>query len=195
MERNRGKIVAAVALIVAVVALSVGFAAFSATLNITNASANMAATDEFTSAVNYTSTTSCYKTGSSTNVITTGYSSGTASGKNWDGIAVPLTKTDHSVTCASVEPDSTAAGYASNATAFCSASNGMQVTVTIGESSNTDTLTFTTSAGSISAQNNQIASNSTTKVFVVIDYTGSLVADGDVKVTIPTISFDYSTTR
>lgn len=109
---NGSKVIAIVALLVAVVALAVGFATFSATLTI-KGEGIVEKIDTFDADVNYspdaTYPTKCYYTSDSnkTNIITgdiatAGYSSGTASANTWSGIKVPIQmdSADHkSVTC------------------------------------------------------------------------------------------------
>ena len=85
MEKNNGKIVAVVALVVAVVSLSVGFAAFAATLTISSTATAKAGTNDFAPDVNYTSgqTVKCYVggTNSTTELTADTYSGGTAANK------------------------------------------------------------------------------------------------------------------
>ena len=230
MEKNNAKVIAIVALVVAVIALSAGFAAFSATLNIENASATVTkGTDLFAQNVNYVeSTTSCYATGTSDAV--TGADAGSATGKTWSNIHVPLASESgngnvQSVTCeatianasaytaylvsitsgGNLQCTSTGADAASSATvtAIC---DGTTVTVHVGNASPTaatDKLAITTNTNPLSVTtglSNTITArandtNGTTKVYVTAAYTGSTIADGDVVVSIPTITLGYRTAR
>ena len=211
MEKNNGKIIAVAALVVAVIGLSVGFAAFAATLTIENISATMTADNQFTENVNYQSVApTCYVTGTSASVVGT-YNAGTASGKLWSGINVPLTMTQKSVTCqATIENNSAyraaldsisiggtftcnsvaasgTEGYATNASTICA---GTQVTVSTGSA--TKVFTNASHDALTGITGTSIASNGgTAPVTVTIEYTGDVAADGDVSITIPTISLNY----
>ena len=211
---NGSKIIAIVALLVAVVALAVGFATFSATLTI-GAEANVEAVNQFTANVNYSSTLpKCYYTEDTTNktdIITTGYSAGTASGKVWSGIKVPITMSHKSVTCeAEVENtssyvahlksivtssglscDSTGTGDdAASSPVITSICSNSSATVTVGSDSSTITsaaVNNTSTTGTINA------TNGTEIVYVTIAYSGTLAPDGDITITVPTISLTYKT--
>ena len=112
MEKNNGKIIAIVALIVAVVALSVGFAAFADQLTIDgNATVKQGANafDDQTNGLAYLSSSpACVITNTQTSVATSPYSQGTASGDTWSGISVPLTTDNPSVTCTATVENRTA---------------------------------------------------------------------------------------
>lgn len=212
MEKNNGKVVAIVALVVAVVALSVGFAAFSDSLTIAG-NANVAAAanpfDDSTNGLAYDSSSpTCYKTGTP---ATTLGNAGTASGDSWSGISVPLDSTNDSITCTATVQNktsydayltaiktgkdnadgltcsSTGANATTNAANVCA---GAQVTVTIGNNTATITKDGLTPPASYSAS--VAKSSGTQNVTVVITYDKTALTDEDVTVTIPTITHDYS---
>ena len=216
MEKNNGKIIAIVALVVAVVALSVGFAAFADQLTIDgNATAKMGDNpfdaNGTAAGLNYKSTTAeCHDTeNSSTNVITTGYSTGEASGDTWSGISVPLTATNPSVTCTAVVENKTSytaylrniyttAGLtcgSSGANATTNANNvcaGASVEVQIGSVA-ADKITITNAQTSNTGTTGSIAAtNGTATVTVKITYNPEALTDEDVTITLPTISHDYA---
>ena len=92
--RNSSRVIAIVALLIAVVSLGVGFAAFSATLTITSPTATVEKADQFSPYIRYSSTSPvCYYTGDSTktSIITGSYNAGsTTSGTSWSGVSVPI---------------------------------------------------------------------------------------------------------
>ncbi len=214
MEKNNGKIIAIVALVVAVVALSVGFAAFSDQLTI-NGTANVSAAanpfDDQTNGLAYDPTSeSCVITGTSTAVG----DPGTASDNAWSGISIPLNSENSSVTCtAEIENKtaytayltsiaaadqlrctSTGSNGETNASNVCS---GATVTVSITDGTHTSgTLTITGSAQpSAMTTTNSVAldpTNGTATATVVISYTASALTDENVTMTIPTITHHYS---
>ena len=221
MEKNNGKIIAVVALVVAVVALSVGFAAFADQLTI-DGNATLQATNDFDEKVQYVSTSpKCYATGDTnkTSVIITGYSTGTASNDTWSGISVPLSMTQKSVTCeAQVENKSSYVAYlkgiattsgltcaskgtgdsaATNVSTVCGTNNAnVKATVIIGDStSSTDKIEIQNAAANNTSTAGSIAMNGTTNVFVVIEYLGTTAPDGDILITLPTITHNYSTAQ
>ena len=118
IEKNNTKVLVIIALIITVLALSAGFAAFTTSLNITNASASITVQDTFASNVNYKSNSAhCYVTGNSEETIQ-GANAGTTSAKTWSDISVPLTAEIPSVTCeATVENASTFIAYLQSITA------------------------------------------------------------------------------
>ena len=216
-KNNNGKVVAIVALVVAVVALSVGFAAFADDLTI-DGTANVSGANAFDDALGkgleYDGTTpACVKTGTNTSVATTPYSAGTASGDVWSGIKVPLTPTDKSVTCTAtvnnytaytaylksiatttgLSCSSTGANATTNASNVCAET---KVTVQIGSVA-ADKIEITNAAANNSSTTGSIAAGTsqnpgTATVTVTIEYEGTAVADEDVVVTIPTITHHYS---
>ena len=218
MEKNNGKIIAVVALVIAVVSLSVGFAAFSATLTIENISATAtSATDTFATGVQYTGnqTVVCYEGDTSTELTET-YAGGSATNQTWTGVNVPLTPTVREVTCkAEITNASTylaklrqisIADYvtcASTGSGDTAASNEAEVcaTVTATVSIAGDSTTFTTStaatpnkAAYTGASSTIAANNGTAVVSLKLAYSSSINApDGDLAITVPTISLLYKT--
>ena len=219
MEKRDGtKVVALVALVVAVVALSVGFATFTATLNITNAKAVIEKNDVFSANVQYTGTPTCYYTGGDSSTdITSGsevYSHGEASGHSWANVKVPLTMDHKSVTCTATVTNSsiyaaTLTEITSNGT-YLTYTNGTgsdaatnaetvlqntTVTVTIGGSGNSDTITYNKAAAKTTNLSNVIQPNGTATVTLLIEYGSSgPAADGDVTINIPLVDFTYEST-
>ena len=214
MEKNNSKIIAVAALVVAVIGLSVGFAAFAATLTIENISASLTATDQFSANVNYDDsvTPTCFAGDSSSSAAVVGtYNGGSASGKQWTGVNVPLTMTQKEVTChatikntsnyiaalnqitigGSIQCISTAAsgtdGYATNASAIC---GDVQVTVAVSGASKTFSNSDLTAATGFNG-NNIAATNGTAEVTMSIKYNSNVSPDGDVSITVPTISLKY----
>ena len=217
-KRDGSKVVALVALVVAVVALSVGFAAYTAQLNITNASATLQATDAFSTYVHYdtTVTPKCYYTSDSneTELTGTGYSHGTASDHTWANVSVALStdETAHkSVTCkatvinesaytAALQSISSNGSYlgcqsvgsgsaaATNETTVC---NNVSVTVNIGSANASMNKTTAANTTGITGVTIPPTTNNTQEVTMVIAYTGTAVPDGDISITIPTVTFEY----
>lgn len=219
-KNNNGKVVAIVALVVAVVALSVGFAAFADQLLINGtAVAKVSNNNPFdnatTGGLRYKANTQkCTKTGDTTvNVISTGYSAGTLNDDSWTGINVPLTEDIPSVTCTatienlssykawlkSIGADSgvgcTSSGSnaTANASSVCSTVN---VTVQIGSVAG-DTLSIgTTQPTANSSTTGAIEPNQEATATVTISYTpANAVYDEDVTITLPTITHDYSSVQ
>lgn len=215
---NSSKIIAIVALLVAVVALAVGFATFSATLTI-DSEAIVEKNDQFSPNVNYSETLPiCYYTddNSKTNIMTgdiatAGYSAGTATGKVWSGISVPITMSHKSVTCeAEIENTSAYVAYlraiktttglsfasvgsgddAASTTAINAVTANSSAVVTLGS----DSATITNAAVNNTSTNGTIAAtNGKQIVTLTIAYTGTVAPDGDIRITVPTISLTYKT--
>lgn len=219
MEKNNGKVIAIVALFVAVVALSIGFAAFTDTLTINGtATVKQGSNSAFAASFAYDSTSEeqCTLTGGGALEGGT-YSAGTSSDNTWSGISVPLDSTtaaNASVTCtARVVNSSVYDAYlrtisvsgpieCSTGTGDAAATNTSDVcdhvtaTVQVGNASNS--LAITTSSTSSTANSNvnysvPASGNATVTVIIAYDTTAGVVPDGDVTVTLPTISHGYST--
>ena len=217
MEKNNGKIIAIVALVVAVVALSVGFAAFADTLTINGtATAKVSGNpfDDESKGLNYKAgSQGCHSTADdNVNVISGDYSAGSFTNGNddWSGISVPLTKDVPSVTCTAVVENKTAytaylksisanggvscASTGSNATAnkdsVCATVNVVAQFGTVAA----DKIEFgTTQPTTNSSTTGSITPNGESTVTVTISYDPTrVVADEDVTITLPTISHDYS---
>ncbi len=209
MEKNNGKVVAIVALVVAVVALSVGFAAFSDSLTIDgNANVSAAANpfDDATNGLAYSSTApKCYATGDS-NQTPIG-TPGTASGDTWSGISVPLNSTTDSVTCVATVLNSTSytaylrtiaasAGLSCASTGANATTNASNVCsgATVGVNIGGDTLTISgsTKPADVTGTSSLAASGGTATVTVTISYNKAALTDEDVTITLPTITHTYS---
>ena len=226
MENNNGKVIAIIALVVAVIALSIGFAAFADDLTI-EGNAVLEKTEAFDAYVQYVSASpEChYEGGSSDDAITTGYSHGTASGDTWSGISVPLkneTGYKKVICVAQVENASaydayltsiaTTAGLTcaaqdasndpvTNLSDVCGTNNAnVKVTVKIGDTESTTDYAEIQNA----AVNQSITSGNkidkktgdtadTTNVYVIFEYLGSAEPDGNVLITLPTVTHHYST--
>ena len=218
MEKNNGKIIAIVALVVAVVALSVGFAAFADQLTIAGSATAKAGTNPFDDTtengnLDYLSTSpECHATNDETY---TEYTPGTASGDAWSGISVELTKAHPSVTCTAKVQNNTAytaylRGITTSGPLACSSTGSnkdtnaanvcstLNMTVKFGTVEN-DKIEFTgtstpsannSTTGSIAAKSGQTPGEST--VTLTISYNSSAVTDEDVTITIPTITHNYS---
>ena len=219
MENKSGKIIAIVALAVAVVALSVGFAAFADQLTIdgnATASAGGDAFDDASNGLNYKSATGkCYLTSDNTKTALAGANagnlvSGGGSGVDaWNGISVDLGNGAKDVTCEAVVENksayiayitelSTSAGLTcassgsnqtANETNVCAATT---VTVSINDGSHTDTMTITNAAANSTTKTVEIApTNGEATVTVRINYAGA-TTDQDTTITLPTIYHKYS---
>jgi len=215
MENKSGKIIAIVALAVAVVALSVGFAAFADTLNIDgNATAGATSTNVFDDATNglsYTGTPSCKYSGGTNDGQSAG-DAGTFTNNNdsWTGITVNLTDAASTVVCtatvtnktayqAQITGLSTSGGWnitstgANAAANVTNVTNALTATVSIkGQNTTADTMTIGASAASSSTTNTIVPANGgTATVTVTLTYAGA-TADQDVTITLPTITHAYT---
>ena len=220
MEKNNGKVIAIVALLVGVVALSVGFAAFTDQLTIDGTATAKVGTNPFDEGngkdLRYKATTmECHSTAdSNVNVITTGYSAGTLTEDSWSGSSVPLTKDVPSVTCTAVvenkteyvaylksigankgiECSSEGSNAAANASSVCANTTVVAQFGTVAtdkiEITTTQPTAKTDTTGSIAAKTGE----STVTVTISYDPT-KVVADEDVTITLPTITHDYSSAK
>ncbi len=213
MEKNNGKIIAIVALAVAVVALSVGFAAFTDSLTIDgNATIKGGNNDVFAGSFQYAASPApaCVYTGGST---ATNSNPGSASGNTWSGITIELSPDHPSVTCTATISNTSAynanltgitasgnvtcaaaaAGGATNAAAICAT---VEEEVQIGSAANNMVVT-TTGATPAASFNQAVAkTNGTTTATVIVSYdTEAGVPDGDITVTLPTITHSYTTVQ
>ena len=200
------KIIAVLALVVAVVGLTVGFAAFSSTLKISSHTATVKAGDDnFSANFGFTGTPSCTPSGS-TEITgdTDGYTAGTVTRTTWSGLSATLYKPGDKLTCtATISNDSdytaflnsistaaglSCAGDANNLSAVCGA---LKATVTVSPS----TLDITSAAATTNEiTGNSIAVDATTTATFVLEYDAAgQVADEDFTVTIPEISLAYAT--
>ena len=218
MEKNNGKIIAIVALFVAVVALSIGFAAFTDTLTIEGSATVQKGTDTFDGSFQYDSTSEETCTLAGGGAITGTYSAGTSSGDSWSGISVPIGTTSgtNSVVCtATVKNTSAYDAYlktititgpltcttgtgddaASNMAAVC---DHVTATVQVGSTAAnslaiTTASTASTSATGLNQKVDKTSGSVDVTVTITYDYTNGPVPDGDVTVTLPTISHNYTT--
>lgn len=218
-KNNNGKVVAVVALVVAVVALSVGFAAFADQLTIAGSATAKVGDNPFEDqnghGLNYKANSQeCHSTAdANVNVITTGYSAGTLNDDSWSAINVPLTKDVPSVTCTAVVENKTSytaylKSIGANAGVTCASSganataNKDSVCATVNVvaqfgSVATDKIEFgTTQPTTNSSLSGSIASNGESTVTLTISYNpNNVVADEDVTITLPTITHDYSSAQ
>lgn len=215
-KHNNYKIISIIGLVIAVFALATGFAAYSATLNIE--SSVTVSGDEFSPYVVFTGSPTCEVNGTSAQIT----SAGTVNEHDWSGLNVVLTKPGDSITCeASIQNASlldaylesiqattpltcTSEGTSNPATSYTEACEGLKLNVTVDtydiESSSdasVGTSTQTLQSGTITdivipAKNGSTISNHTVTVTISYDANAS-VADGDFKVTVPTISMVYNT--
>ena len=215
MENKSGKIIAIVALAVAVVALSVGFAAFADSLNITgNASVNATTSsnpfDEGTGQANglrYTGSPSCVYQGTSDSAGNNG--TFTNDNDSWTGISVALGEAATVVCTATVTnssayqarltgiefsgPITVTSSGDNSATNVTNVTAATTVTVTITDSnSGTDTATVGSQAGTTNASHVVVPANGgTATVTVTIAYAGA-TTDEDATITLPTITHHYT---
>ena len=215
-KNNNGKMVAIVALVVAVVALSVGFAAFADDLTI-DGTATVESKNEFdddtaTNGLHYRANSNkCYLTNDNTKAAIDGANVGTLSTDAWSGISMPLGDSANSITCEAVVENltsykayltslaanggltctSSGANKTSNETNVCGATT---LTVKVGDVAG-DTITVTNAAVTNSSTQGEIAATSgTALVTVTVAYTGAQT-DENVTITLPTITHHYSSAR
>ncbi len=207
MEKNKTfKIVAIVGLVVAVIGLAIGFAAFSATLNISTFNATAKAGDAdavFANLVTFQNDAACTVSTGSTATAT----AGTATGHTWSGITATFTKPGDVITCTATIKNTSAytayltklvtsgkitcSGSAQNKDAVCTAMSGK---IEVGK----DSASFSSSAaaklGSPSATIASTTGTTTAKVTLTYASNGA-VPDADVTVTIPAITTTFATAR
>ena len=216
-KNNNGKMIAIVALVVAVVALSVGFAAFADDLYI-NGTAMVEANGNAFDATAGTdlryqaNSNKCYLTSDTSKTAIAGADVGTLTEDVWDGIELPLGSSATSITCEAIVENnsayiaylkslaasgglscsSTGANATANETNVCGATT---LTVAIGS----DNISVTNAAVTNSSTSGSIAAKSgstpgTATVLVTVAYTGA-ITDEDVTITLPTITHHYSSTN
>ena len=207
MEKERGtKIIAIVALVVAVIGVSVGFAAWSATLTISGAEATVKQGSNdaaFKEKLTITGVSCDETTGGATVENVGTFTSGYA----WTGVKATLTKPNDSVTCtATVTNASDYDAYFENITIASQVScNGtgqnvsnvcklLKLTATgVGTSSSSATALDTAITNQSDIAGNYIGSGETGTLSFELEYTGTAVSDSDFTVTIPIMTFDFST--
>ena len=208
-KNNNGKLVAIVALVVAVVALSVGFAAFADDLTINGTATANASGSAFDAGANQdlryqANSAKCYLTSDNTKAALEGATVGTLSEDAWSGIVIPLGSTATSVTCEAIVENksayiayltslasnggltctSTGANATANETNVCAATT---MTVAIGS----DNITVTNAAVTNNSTSGSIVANTgTATVTVTLAYAGA-TTDNDVTITLPTITHHY----
>lgn len=214
VKENNGKIIAIVALVVAVIALAVGFATYTATLTISAHDVTIGS-DTFSPNVKYKSgTISCSDTSAGATVTSAGTFTDNVT---WGGITISLAAPGDYATCtATIENLSTFTAYlyelktasaitcetksgSSNAatTGITEACSGMQLSVTHGTTTITADSTTAGQAGGASGTaitGNSIAASGEKNVSFTVTYTsGSSQANGDFLVHIPQISLIFKT--
>ena len=221
MEKNNGKTIAVVSLVVAVFALAVGFATFSANLTI-DSSATVVPGDQFSPYVKWKENSiSCQKVAGNANAAATSVGSFDTDRVAWSGVTIKLIEPGDSVSCsATVENTSSFVAYlrsiTTSAALSCAAgtttddispaTNASDVCpwlrLDIEAGTGTPATAFATStaaaAGSFSgAQALSVpATNGEQNVKFTLTYrndTGVVLANGTVAVTIPTITLNYKT--
>jgi len=208
MEKERGaKLIALVALFVAILGLSIGFAGWTAQLTISGTSAGVsggadAGADSFANLITVSNVSCDDKTESAIveNV-------GSASAHSWTGTKVGLTKTGDYVACTATVTNSSdfiaylddvkiagsiqCEGAGQNVQAACDA---LKLTVTgHGTKDSTATAQATTITNATDISDNFIDADSTGTITLKLEYLGAAVSDTDFTATIPSITFDYST--
>ena len=208
MEKNNSKIVAIVALVVAVVALSVGFATYSQTLTI-NSAAVIEPTNTFTENVKYRASSASCTTNGDAEVVTTNMQ---LTDTAWSGVSATLKTPGDYVECtATVENLSTYIAYlkeintasaitcaanasgtnsnaATNADAVCA-----NVTLDITAGSDTAQATSSAAANNTSTSGSIAAESGTQTVKFRVTFGGSTPADGDITISVPQINLIYRT--
>ena len=206
MEKNKTfKIVAIVGLVVAVVGLAIGFAAFSATLNISTFNATTKAGSEeanFSSLVTFQNDAKCTSTSGAT------ATAGTATSHTWSGITVTFANPGDQITCSATvknasaytayikkattnEAKITCSGSAQNTDAVCSAITGSF------ELNNGYVKSTVSSAWGLSINDINMAMDPKTGTAIVslkIIYSSKgEVPDADVSINIPAIQLTFGT--
>ena len=215
MKENSNKIIAIVALVVAVIALAVGFATYTATLTISAHDVTVGS-DTFSPNVIYKAgTIDCSTVSTGATVVSAGSFTDDVT---WDGVEISLAEPGDYATCtATVINNSTFIAYlyelktASALTCESKATSdnpattgvsdacaGMELSVTHGTTSITADSTAAGQAGGASGTaitGNSIAANGGEKTvsFTVTYTSGSAKANGDFLVHIPQISMIYKT--
>lgn len=207
-NETRIKIIAAIAICLAIVGVSIGFVAFTSTLSIQNATATVrqGGNDAFTTKIGYNGTISCTPTGSD-EIINAGegkkgYNKGTAANLVWSDISATLYKPGDKLTCtATVSNESEYIAYLNSISTLtgitCSsdASSKKDMCNNIKATLNVDTASITITNESISntsiSENTISAINGTKDVTLTVEYLKASKTNADISVTIPTISLVY----
>ena len=212
MERTRStKMIAIVALVFAVIGVSVGFAAFSTTLNISDAQAlvgsNAGNNEAFKNSLKIKSV-SCTQTAEEGAAI----GNISSDGFSWTGAQVTLSKPNDTVTCTAVventsEFDAYLTGVSIAGSITCdgtgnnvaNACNSLKLTAT-GKGSGSDAVSSSATARGTTITNNTtitgnkiVKTNGQGSISFTVLYEGTSVSDGDFTATLPAITFSYST--
>ena len=187
MEKGNSKIIAVVALFVAVVALAVGFATYSATLTIRPHEVTVG-NDTFSPNVKYQAASMQCGVKSETATVS---SAGTVSGTAWSGIVLSLAKPGDYVTCtATVENNSNFDAYLreiNTATAItCETKTGSENAATTGinEACAQMELVINQGTASATATSSAAASNTAVSGIKIDKINGSTAGTRDVSFTI-----------
>jgi len=205
MEKQRGtKVVAAIALIVAIIGVSVGFAAFSATLTITNPTVTMNKGDEsnlFSSKLKITAIKCDGVTGDIASV---------ENGINWKGASLTLNTGESKICEATVTNTSDYDAYLNSielsGTISCGAStdqtgqyvnticNELKMDVYGGNETSYANATTTKSNGNLDIDGEVITKDGGTgKITFKVTHDGTTIADADITAVLPTMTFTYGT--
>ena len=214
MEKGNSKIIAVVALFVAVVALAVGFATYSATLTIQPHDVTVGS-DTFSPNIKYRASSMSCNDKSADAVVT---SAGTVNGTAWSGIELSLAKPGDYVTCtATVENTSNFDAFLreinTSSAITCQSKTGSanaattgitescaQMELVINQGTASATATSTAAASNTTVSNVKIdklngSTAGTKDVSFTIRYKtgGTVEADGDFIVKVPQVNLIYKT--
>ena len=203
MESKNSKVIAIVALIVAVVGLGIGFAAFSSTLTISSSATVTPNADTFKVVFDTVSGITCTPTGATVT------SSGTVAETTVSGIKIGFTEPGQSAICTVSATNSgeylaylnsitlgtlscaKSTGSQADDTLVAEACKGISVTVTAGTTSVTSTST--TSGTNTAIASHTLAKGASENVTIKIEYAaGSARADGQFDITVPDTTLVYS---
>ena len=187
MEKNNNKVIAVVALFIAVIALAVGFATYSATLTISSHDVSVGS-DTFSPNLNYkASSMSCAVKSEGATVTSAGSVSGTA----WSGVQLILSQPGDYVTCtATVENTSQFDAYlfeintASALSCEAKASSENPATTGVSEACSAMELSITQGSASATATSQTAASNNSITGVKIDKISGSTAGEGNVSFTI-----------
>lgn len=205
MENRNSKVIALVALIVAVVGLGIGFAAFSSTLTISSSATVTPNSGDFKVAFDGNVTCTGSATGGTVDNATEGVStvSGitatftqpgetaecTVTAKNSGQYTAYLKSiTSDKVTCEAVD---NANNTATTATLMNAACDTVTVTTEVGSA----TASATTAAGMAGSFSQSLASTASDTVTFTITYNGPARADGNFKINVPQVTLVYSSVQ
>ena len=204
MEKERtSRIIAIVALVIAVVGVSIGFAAFNATLTISGGKVNgTQAANDFKPNLTIV--------GVSCNGAEGKYNAGSISSDKfqWSGASVNVSSKDEEITCtATVKNNSSYIAYLDsielngNITCGATSTSGQNIAaacagVELEVHGNVNAVATATTSSHTNATNltgDYIAAGETGEISFTVTYTSSVVLDADYTATLPTMTFNYST--